>query len=60
MWCIENGIIPEESPIETAIGLRLPWVFIGKLAEIFRHEMLRVPELTGALVWDSPEGAMNR
>ena len=60
MWRIEDGIIPEESPIETAIGLRLPLVFIGKLAELFRCEVLRVPELTGALVRDSPERAMNR
>jgi hypothetical protein len=60
MWSIENGIIPEESAVNAAIGLRLPLVFIGKLAELFRYEMLRVPELTGALVRDSPERAMNR
>jgi hypothetical protein len=60
MWCIEDGIIPEESPIETAIGLRLSRVFTGNPAELLCDEMLRVPELTGALVWDSLERAMNR
>jgi hypothetical protein len=59
MRCIKNGLIPEESAADATIGLRLPGVFNGNSAELFRDEMLRVPELTGALVWDSPERAMN-
>jgi len=60
MWYIENGIVPEESSIDTTIGLRLSRVFTGNPAELLCDEMLRVPELTGALVRDSPERAMNR
>ncbi len=60
MWCIENGIIPEKPAVDAAIGLRLPGVFTGNPAELLCDEMLRVPELTGALVRDSPERAMNR
>ena len=35
-------------------------LFTGNPAELSCDEMLRVPELTGALVRDSPERAMNR
>jgi hypothetical protein len=59
MWCIENGVIPEESAADATIGLRLPGVFNSNSAKFLRDEMLRVPELTGALVRDSPERAMN-
>ena len=59
MRCIKNGIIPEESAADATIGLRLPGVFNGNSAKLLRDEMLGVPELTGALVWDSPERAMN-
>jgi hypothetical protein len=60
MWCIEDGLIPEESPVDATIGLRLSGVFSGNPAKLLRDEMLRVPELRGAPVWDSPERAMNR
>jgi hypothetical protein len=33
--------------------------FTGKPAELLRDQMLRVPELADALIWDSPERAMN-
>jgi hypothetical protein len=59
MWWIENGIIPEKSSADATPGLRLSGVFTGKPAELLRDEMLRVPELPGALVWDSPERAMH-
>ena len=59
MRWVENGIIPEESAADATIGLRLPGVFNGNSAKLLRDEMLRVPELTGPLVWDSPERAMN-
>jgi len=59
MWCIENGFIPEKSPVDAAIGLRLSRVFTGNSAKLLRDEMLRVPELTGALVRDSPERAVH-
>jgi len=59
MCGIENGIIPEEAPVDAAVGLRVAADFTGKPAELLRDEMLRVPELTDALIWDSPERAMN-
>jgi hypothetical protein len=59
MWRIENGIIPEESPVEATIGLRLSRVFTGTPAKLLRDEMLRVPELPGTLIRDSAERAMN-
>jgi len=59
VWRIEDGIIPEESPVDAAIGLGLSRVLTGNPAKLLRDEMLRVPELTGALVRDSPERAMN-
>jgi hypothetical protein len=59
MWRIEDGIIPEESSIDATIGLRLCWVFTGNPAKLLGDEMLRVPELTDALVRDSPERAMH-
>lgn len=59
MWCVENGIIPIKSTVGAAIGLQLSRVFSGNPAKLLCHEMLRVPELAGALVRDSPEDAMN-
>ncbi len=60
MRCIENGFIPEESPVDATIGFRLSRVFTGDSAELLSDEMLRVPELTGALVRDSAERGVNR
>jgi len=60
VWRIENGIIPEKSAVDAAIGLRLPGAFSGNPAKLLRDEMLRVPELRDAPVWDSPKRAMNR
>jgi hypothetical protein len=59
MCWIENGIIPEESPVDAAVGLRLAADFTSRPAELLRDEMLRVPELTDAVIRDSPERAMN-
>jgi len=59
MRWIKNRIIPEESAVDATPGLRLSRVFTGKPDELLRDEMLRVPELTGALIGDSPERAMN-
>jgi hypothetical protein len=55
MWRKENGSIPVESPVEAAIGLWLSPVFRCHPAKLFCDEMLRVPELPGALVRDSGE-----
>ena len=38
MWWIENGIIPEKSPVNAAIGLGLSRVFTGNPAKLLRDE----------------------
>jgi hypothetical protein len=60
VWRIEDGVIPEKSAVGAALRLRLPGAFSSNPAKLLRDEMLRVPELTGTLVWDSPERALNR
>jgi hypothetical protein len=58
VWCIQNGLIPEDSLLDAAIGPRLSRVFLGNPKKLLCDEMLRVPELPGALIRDSAEGAM--
>ncbi len=55
MWRIKNGRIPEESPVDAAIGLGLVGVLTGHPAKLLGNEILRVPELPGALVRESSE-----
>jgi hypothetical protein len=60
VWRIKNGHIPEESPVDAAIGLGLVGVLTGHPAKLLGHEMLRVPELPGALVRESSERGIYR
>lgn len=55
----QNGVVPEKSIVDAAIGFQHRRILIRKPAELSRNEMLRVPELLGALVRDSGERAPN-
>jgi len=58
LW-IENRVIPEDTVVGAASGLRLFRVFTSNSKKLFCDEMLRVPELAGALVRDSGQSATN-
>ena len=57
MRSVQDYVIPKESTPYTAGGLYFWWLDGGSAIQVLGDEMIWVPKLYGALVWDSGQRA---
>lgn len=58
--CVEDGVVPEEALVLTAIRLRLPWLGLRDATQFLGHKMIGVPELTCSWVRNPSQRAAAR